>query len=64
MADGSSIGVRILIKAGKPVDFVTLAGEDHWLSRSETRLKMLQATVDFLEKHNPPAPATQTASTP
>jgi dipeptidyl aminopeptidase/acylaminoacyl peptidase len=32
----------------------TLPDEDHWLSRSETRLKMLSATVDFLERHNPP----------
>ena len=40
--------------AGKPVEFVTLPGEDHWLSRSETRLQMLQATVKFLETNNPP----------
>jgi pimeloyl-ACP methyl ester carboxylesterase len=40
--------------AGKPVEFVTLKGEDHWLSEGETRLRMLQATVDFLEKNNPP----------
>lgn len=40
--------------AKKPVEFVTLAGEDHWLSREDTRLQMLQATVTFLEKNNPP----------
>jgi YD repeat-containing protein len=40
--------------AGKPVEFVTLKGEDHWLSEGETRLQMLQATVAFLEKNNPP----------
>ncbi|HEX4292936.1 MAG TPA: S9 family peptidase [Rhizomicrobium sp.] len=40
--------------AGKPVTFVRLSGEDHWLSRSETRLQMLTATVDFLEANNPP----------
>jgi dipeptidyl aminopeptidase/acylaminoacyl peptidase len=40
--------------AGKPVEFVVLPGEDHWLSRSETRLQMLQATVKFLEANNPP----------
>ncbi len=40
--------------AKKPVTFVTLSGEDHWLSRSETRLQMLQATVTFLEANNPP----------
>jgi len=43
--------------AGKPVEFVTLAGEDHWLSRSDTRLAMLEAAVAFIEKHNPPDPA-------
>lgn len=43
-----------LEKAGKPVEFVVEKGEDHWLSRSETRLQMLQAVVAFLEKNNPP----------
>ncbi len=27
--------------------------EDHWLSRSDTRLQMLQAMADFLAKNNP-----------
>jgi dipeptidyl aminopeptidase/acylaminoacyl peptidase len=40
--------------AGKPVEFIELKGEDHWLSRGESRLAMLQATVDFLERNNPP----------
>ena len=44
-------------RAGKPVEFVTLPGEDHWLSKSETRLAMLQAAVEFVEKHNPAGPA-------
>ncbi|MEE4206536.1 MAG: S9 family peptidase [Erythrobacter sp.] len=39
--------------AGKPHDFVTLDGEDHWLSRAETRLAMLEAAVAFVERHNP-----------
>jgi dipeptidyl aminopeptidase/acylaminoacyl peptidase len=43
-----------LKKAGKQVDFVILNHEDHWLSRGETRLQMLQATIDFLIKNNPP----------
>ena len=43
-----------LKKAGKSVEFVTLPGEDHWLSRDATRQQMLQATVTFLEKNNPP----------
>jgi dipeptidyl aminopeptidase/acylaminoacyl peptidase len=41
-------------RAGKYIDLVTLKHEDHWLSRSETRLQMLQATVDFLQANNPP----------
>jgi dipeptidyl aminopeptidase/acylaminoacyl peptidase len=43
-----------LRRAKKPVEFVTMPGEDHWLSRSATRLAMLEATVAFVEKHNPP----------
>lgn len=46
-----------LRKAGKAVELVTLPGEDHWLSRSATRLGMLQATLAFIMKHNPPDPA-------
>ena len=44
-----------LKKAGKPYELVTLAGEDHWLSRGATRQQMLTAIVAFLEKHNPPS---------
>jgi dipeptidyl aminopeptidase/acylaminoacyl peptidase len=40
--------------AGKPVEVVALDGEDHWLSRSETRLRMLKAMIAFVEKNNPP----------
>jgi len=40
--------------AGKPARFVTLDGEDHWLSRPDTRLQMLTETVAFLEANNPP----------
>jgi len=43
----------VLRTAGKPVSFVRLDSEDHWLSRTETREQMLQATVAFLEAHNP-----------
>jgi dipeptidyl aminopeptidase/acylaminoacyl peptidase len=43
-----------LRKAGKPVELVTLPGEDHWLSRGATRLQMLETTVNFLLKENPP----------
>ena len=40
-------------KAGKQVELVELKNEDHWMSRSETRLQMLEATVTFLKKNNP-----------
>ncbi len=50
----SQLMLDALRKAGKPVQFVELKGEDHWLSRSETRQQMLQETVKFLEVNNPP----------
>jgi dipeptidyl aminopeptidase/acylaminoacyl peptidase len=40
--------------AGKPVELIELDHEDHWLSRSATRLQMLQAMVAFVKKYNPP----------
>lgn len=52
--DQSQAMADALKKAGKPVTFVTLEGEDHWLSRGVTRLKMLTEAVAFVEKHNPP----------
>ncbi|WP_269515110.1 alpha/beta hydrolase family protein [Brevundimonas subvibrioides] len=39
--------------AGKPVELVELDGEDHWLSRADTRQRMLSATVAFIEANNP-----------
>lgn len=45
---------RALRRAGKPVEFIELEGEDHWLSRGETRQRMLAETVRFLQVHNPP----------
>ncbi|MDB5704830.1 MAG: peptidase prolyl oligopeptidase, partial [Sphingomonas bacterium] len=53
----SSAMARALRQAGKPVEFVTLPGEDHWLSKSATRLAMLQAALAFVERNNPPDPA-------
>jgi dipeptidyl aminopeptidase/acylaminoacyl peptidase len=50
----SQIMATALKKAGKPVELVTLKGEDHWLSSGATRLTMLTSTIAFLEKHNPP----------
>ncbi len=50
----SRLMAQALRTAGKPVEFVELDGEDHWLSRAETRRRMLTETVRFLEQHNPP----------
>jgi dienelactone hydrolase len=53
----STIMANALKKAEKPFEFVTLEGEDHWLSRADTRLEMLQSSMDFMLRHNPPDPA-------
>jgi len=50
----SRVMADALRRAKKDVEFVTLQHEDHWLSRSETRQQMLQASVAFLRAHNPP----------
>jgi dipeptidyl aminopeptidase/acylaminoacyl peptidase len=57
--DQSSDMAAALRRAKKPVEFLTLQGEDHWLSRSQTRLAMLEAAVAFVEKHNPPDEAAE-----
>ena len=49
--------LNALKRAGKPAELVTLQGEDHWLSKSETRLTMLKSAVAFVEKYNPADPA-------
>lgn len=43
-----------LAEAGKPHELIRMKGEDHWLSRDETRSTMLRASVEFLKRHNPP----------
>jgi dipeptidyl aminopeptidase/acylaminoacyl peptidase len=53
----SRVMAEALRRAGKPVEFVELPGEDHWLSRSATRQQMLAETVRFLEVNNPAGPA-------
>lgn len=50
----SELMLNALKAAHKNVKLVELKHEDHWLSRSETRLQMLQSTVDFLRANNPP----------
>lgn len=42
-----------LRRSGKTVEFVELPGEDHYMSKEATRLRMLEATTRFLEAHNP-----------
>ncbi len=42
-----------LRNAHKPVTFIEMEGEDHWLSRDETRKTMLKASVAFVKEHNP-----------
>jgi dipeptidyl aminopeptidase/acylaminoacyl peptidase len=42
-----------LRSAGKPVEFVKMDNEDHFLSREATRVEMLKAAVAFVEKHIP-----------
>jgi len=50
----SEIMLKALKQAKKEVELVALKREDHWLSRGETRLQMLQSSVAFLRTHNPP----------
>ena len=49
----SRVMAEALRRADKSVELVELPGEDHWLSRSATRLQMLVETVRFLEANNP-----------
>lgn len=43
-----------LKRADKPVEFVSLKAEDHYLSREGTRQQAMAAMVTFLEQNNPP----------
>jgi dipeptidyl aminopeptidase/acylaminoacyl peptidase len=36
------------------VAFVEIKGEDHWLSRDASRKAVLAASMDFVEKNDPP----------
>lgn len=42
-----------LQKHKKPVEFVMLKSEDHWLSREHTRVQTIEAMMSFFETHNP-----------
>lgn len=50
----SKLMANALNREDKFVELVTLKNEDHWLSRSDTRLQMLEAIIKFLRNHNPP----------
>jgi dipeptidyl aminopeptidase/acylaminoacyl peptidase len=50
----SQIMFDALQKAGKSVELVKLKHEDHHLLVGDTRLQMLEATMAFLQKNNPP----------
>jgi len=52
--DQSADIAKALRHTGRPVQLITLDKEDHYLSRSATRMQMLQATVEFLRQYNPP----------
>jgi pimeloyl-ACP methyl ester carboxylesterase len=52
----SKVMYDALRSANKDAQLVTLKAEDHWLSRGDTRLQMLETSVAFLRAHNPPDP--------
>jgi acetyl esterase/lipase len=49
----SQLMEKALRQAGKPVEFVTMPGEDHWLSIAATRQVMLEKSLAFVEKNDP-----------
>lgn len=49
----SSAMADALKNARKPYELVMLREEDHWLSRAATRKQMLEATMAFVQRHNP-----------
>ncbi len=44
---------RALKAAGKDVQFITFKGQTHWEDIASSRLAMIQASMDFIQKHNP-----------
>lgn len=44
---------KALKAAGKPVEFITYKGQDHWETIPSARITMMQAALDFVMKHNP-----------
>jgi dipeptidyl aminopeptidase/acylaminoacyl peptidase len=52
----SRVMFNALQAARRPVEFVTLEGDDHFLSGSEPRTKMLETLEVFLARNLPVAP--------
>lgn len=48
---------KALTGASKNSSLKALKGEDHWLSRGETRVEALQLITEFLKQYNPVTPA-------
>lgn len=46
---------KALKAAGKPVEFVTYKGQDHWETIGSARIEMMKQALAFLDKHNPAA---------
>ena len=44
---------KALKSAGKSVDFISYAGQDHWETIQSSRIDMITHIVDFLNRHNP-----------
>ncbi|WP_443748284.1 alpha/beta hydrolase family protein [Asticcacaulis solisilvae] len=44
---------KALKAAGKDVEFITYKGQDHWETIPSARITMMQASLDFIMKHNP-----------
>ncbi|MDQ7077740.1 MAG: prolyl oligopeptidase family serine peptidase [Robiginitomaculum sp.] len=51
----SRIMKRAMDRTGKPVQMMDLKGEDHWLSRANTRIATLRALEGFLKRYLAPA---------
>jgi dienelactone hydrolase len=52
--DQSRNFARLMREHGRPIQLIELPGEDHWLSTSESRLKVLQAVETFLATYLKP----------
>jgi dipeptidyl aminopeptidase/acylaminoacyl peptidase len=49
---GHSVLMRkALENAKRPVVYIKLEGEDHWLSREKTRIEMLEKSLGFINEH-------------